>query len=170
MTPSATGDPDLDGFQAAQRRLREKLGRVVKFYTPMTMQWPAGLPPGAFDPESGVPYDPSIEPVASGFTVASAKANTVYAPLKTIRRDDEQADATGMRSRLNKDLILDVGDYWVASAATMYELDNEFWQIVNVKKDGIGSASRIIVFGEDRSGDLSDIAKPATSGSDSNLL
>lgn len=167
--PTPAGDPDLIGFQEAQRRLREKLGRVVSFYTPTATVWPT-LSPGVFDPETGVPYDPTIKPLASGYVVASAKVSVVYAPLKTVRRDDEQADALGMRSRLNKDLILDIADAWVASAAVMYELDGEFWAIVNVKRDGLGSATRIIVFGEDRSGDLSSIDKPPTTGSDSNRL
>lgn len=167
--PTLAGDPDLTGFQEAQRRLREKLGRVVMFYTPTPTVWPA-LPTASFDPETGVPYDPTIKPLASGYVVASARASTIFAPLKTVRRDDEQADALGVRSRLNKDLILDIADAWVASAAVMYELDGEFWQIVNVKTDGLGSATRLIVFGEDRSGDLSAIEKPATAGSDSNRL
>lgn len=161
-------DPDLAGFAAAQRRLREKVGRVVTFYTPKPLAWPGDLPAGAFDPETARPFDPTIKPLASGWVTASARANTVYAPLATIRRDAEQADALGMRSRLNKDLIVDIGDAWVASAATMYELDGEFWQIVDTRRDGVGSAQRLLVYGQSRSGDLSDIERDPTTGSDHN--
>lgn len=162
-------DPDLTGFAAAQQRLREKLGRIVTFYSPAPLVWPGDLPAGALDPETGRPFDPTIKPLASGWVTASALANTVYAPLQTVRRDAEQADQLGVRSRLNKDLILDIGDAWTASAATMYELDGEFWQIVDTRRDGVGSAQRLIVYGQTRSGDLSDIQADPTSGSDHNL-
>jgi hypothetical protein len=168
MTPTMDGSPDLEGFAQAQRRLREKLGRVVKFYTPIADTYDPALPSGAFDPDTGEPYDPTNRPVSSGWVVASSMCSVVYAPLSTIRRDEIQAQSEGVRSRLNKDLILDVDDYWVASGATMYELDGEFWKIVNVKADGIGSKQRYIVFGQDRSGDGSDYEENPTTGSDSN--
>lgn len=161
-------DPDIPGFAAAQRRLRDKLGREVKFYTPTAEAWDPALPSGAFDPDTHEPYDPTIRPQASGYLVASAVCGVVFQPLSTIRRDELQEDALGSRSRLNKDLIIDVDDYWVASGATMYELDEEFWDIVNVKAGGLGSLQRYIIFGQDRSGDLSDIDKEATTGSNSN--
>lgn len=168
MTPTAAGDPDLDGFARAQRRLRSKLGRVVKFYTPRHPHYDPALPGGAFDPESGEPYDPTIKPVSSGWVVASARASVAFAPLATLRRDEVQGEPQGIMSRLNKDLILDVDDAWTASAASMFELDGEFWRIVNRKFDGIGGKQRYLIFGQDRSGDGEDFEQPASTGSDSN--
>ena len=159
--------PDVSGFAAAQRRLRDKLGRDVRFYTPIALTWPA-LPAGAFDPDTGEPYDPTIRPLASGYVVASARCSVVFQPLSTIRRDELQEEPTGIRSRLNKDLIIDVDDYWTASAATLYELDGEFWRIVKRKADGIGARQRYVIFGQDASGDYSDIEREATTGSNSN--
>jgi hypothetical protein len=169
MSPTPAGDPDIDGFATAQRRLREKVGRVVKFYTPIDPTYDPALPSGAFDPESGEPYDPTIKPTASGWVVASAQCSIVFAPLATIRRDELQGQPEGIRSRLNKDLIIDVNDYWAASGATMYEIDSEFWKIVNIQADGIGSKQRYIVYGQNRAGDGSDFETPATEGADSNV-
>lgn len=161
-------EPDLDGFAAAQRQLRSKLGRVVKFYTAAEDVYDPALPSGAFDPETGEPYDPTIRPIASGWIVASTRASVVFAPLSTVRRDEVQGQPEGTRSRLNKDLILDVADAWVASGASMFELDGQFWEIVNLQFDGIGGKQRYIVFGQDRSGDGSDFETDPSMGSDSN--
>jgi hypothetical protein len=160
--------PDLDGFAAAQRNLRSKLGREIKFYTAADPVYDPALPAGAFDPETGEPYDPTIQPIASGWVVASAIGSVVFAPLSTIRRDEVQGQPEGTRSRLNKDVILDVDDAWTASGASMFEVDGRFWEIVNRQFDGIGAKQRYIVFGQDRSGDGSDFETPATTGSDSN--
>lgn len=154
MSPTPTGDPDITGFQEAQRRLRDKLGRVVKFYTPTPSSYPAGT---ALDPITGDPYDPTIDPTGSGYVVASAKVATVFAPLKTIRRDSTAGDAMGYRSIMNKDLIVDASDYPLCSGATMYELDDEFWTIVAVKADGVGAKQRYLVFGEDRGAEAPDL-------------
>lgn len=168
MSPTSSGDPDLGGLVAAQRRLRNKLGRVVKFYTPTDAVYDPSLDPGVFDPDTGVPYDPTIQPISSGFVVASTRASVAFAPLATLRRDELQEQPEGIRSRLNKDLILDVNDSWVASAATMFELDGDFWAIVNRQFDGIGGKQRYIVYGQDTSADGADFDREATTGSNSN--
>lgn len=168
MTPTSDGDPDIGGFAAAQRRLRQKLGRSVKFYIPTKPVYDPSLDPGVFDPDTGLPFDPTVQPIASGYIVASAQASVAFAPLSTLRRDELQGQPEGTRSRLNKDLILDVDDAWVASAATWYELDQQFWWIANRQFDGIGAKQRYIVYGQDTSGDGSDLEREATVGSDSN--
>jgi hypothetical protein len=166
--PTPAGDPDIRGFAEAQRRLRSKLGRVVSFYTPLASTYDPALPSGAFDPETGEPYDPTIKPTASGYVVASAYCSIAFAPLAAIRRDEVMGEPVGIVSRLNKDLILDKDDWWVASGATMFELDGEFWNIVNTKASGVGALQRYVIFGQDRSGDLSDIEQPPSTGSNAN--
>lgn len=161
-------DPDLAGYVAAQRRLRSKLGRIVKFYTERPPTYDLSLPAGTFDPESGLPYDPTVKPLSSGWVVASARASIAFAPLATLRRDEVQGEPEGTRSRLNKDVILDVDDAWTASGASMFEIDGQFWEIVNRQFDGIGGKQRYIVYGQDRSGDGSDFETEPTMGSDSN--
>lgn len=161
-------DPDLDGLAAAQRQLRSKLGRVVKFYSASEAAYDPALPSGAFDPDTGAPYDPTIRPLSSGWVVGSARASVVFAPLSTVRRDEVQEQPEGRRSRLNKDVILDVDDAWVASGASMFEVDGQFWTIVNRQFDGIGAKQRYIVYGQDSSGDGSSWETPASFGSDNN--
>lgn len=140
--------PDIPGFADAQRRLRERFGRVVTFWTPEALGYDPSVP---LDPESRAPFDPTIRPTAAASGVmasASAIASVVFQPLTATRRDETEQDQSGLRSRLNKDLILDVDDQALAEGASYYELDGERWLIVDVKSDGIGAKQRVIVFGQ----------------------
>lgn len=150
-----TPTPNLSGFADAQRRLRQELGRVVTFYTPLQPNFSPSLASGKFDPETHLPYDPVTEPssygnasAASGYSTASAQCSVVFQPLATIRRGSVQADHLGIRDRSTKDLIADVGDHAVFKNATRFELDGELWKIELIKADGIGAKQRYVIFGE----------------------
>ena len=171
-----TPTPSLDGFAAAQAQLRDFFGRDVRFYAPGTMIYDPTIPPSAFDDE-GFPLDPlagasAVNPAdvsISGLTVVgSAHCNVLFQPLAAMRRDEVAEDQVGIRSRLNKDLMLDIADLDQASGATHYEIgtlardstgaiiypeqwtpdDGELWHIVNLKVDGVGAIQRVIVFGQ----------------------
>lgn len=168
--------PDLQGFAAAQATLRRTLGRDVRFYGAADIIYDPTIPASAFDDE-GMPLDP-VRPktvLASAGVgiddltiVGSARVNVVFQPLAAMRRDEVQGDATGLRSRLNKDLILDIADMPIASGATYFQVgtlardptdaviypeewtpdDEELWKIVNAKTDGFGALQRYVVFGQ----------------------
>lgn len=160
--------PDIAGYRDAQRRLRDHFGRSVRFYGPAAMVWDTSLAPGEFDPETGLPFDPVITGSAQASAnvaipdltlIGSAQADVVFQPLTAIRRDELAEDQLGIRSRLNKDLILDINDLPVASGATYFQVgtasgdswvadDDELWKIVNLKTDGVGGLQRVIVFGQ----------------------
>lgn len=159
--------PDLAGFVEAQGRLRTELGRDIRFYRHADMIYDPALPASEFDDE-GIPLDPlaGASAVASAGVaipdltlIGQARGNVVFQPLAAMRRDEVQEQPVGMRSRLNKDLILDIADMPLASGATYFEVgasgvngwtadDGELWKIVNAKTDGFGGLQRYIVFGQ----------------------
>lgn len=168
--------PDLIGFQNAQKYLRTTLGRDVRFYKPATMIYDPALPPTAFDNE-GMPLDPLAGASATASAdvgianltiVGSAHCNVVFQPLAAMRRDEVTETALAERSRLNKDLLLDINDRPIASVASHFMVgnfargpdgailypeqwtpdDGELWKIVNAKADGFGALQRYVVFGQ----------------------
>lgn len=140
-----SAEPNIDGFRDAQRRLREKFGRTVTFFTPGAKQYDPSLPPTVFDPETGEPFDPTIEPTASGYASAAIVASRVFKPL-TATRGESSADALGQQSRLNQQVIVDIDDQAAVRDAEFYELDGERWSIDDVVTDGIGAEQRVIVY------------------------
>jgi hypothetical protein len=138
--------PDLAGFAEAQRRLRSRFGRVVTFYKPTDALYDPGVP---IDQQTGQPFDPTIKPASGGaLASASAVASVVYQPLQGTSRDRTLSDQLGRHSKLNKDLILDIGQRGIASGAVRFEIDGETWAIVDTKLDGVGALQRVVVFGE----------------------
>jgi hypothetical protein len=173
--------PDIAGMADAQARLRQLLGRDIRFFGPQAMLYPS-TPPSAFDDE-GIPLDPlaASTPVGSGaavgiehlIVVGSARANVLFQPLAAMRRDNLEENRLAIRSRLNKDLILDIADRDQLTDAEYFMVgtfardvngnilrnadgteqqftpdDGEPWKISNVKVDGFGGLQRVICFGQ----------------------
>jgi hypothetical protein len=168
MTPLVGLSPDREGFMDAQRRLREKLGRDVCFYTPLPEAFAFASASGKFDPETKLPYDPqdlAIASGASGFASAVVRCSVVFQPLTTIRRSETERTALGIRSRHNKDLIADIADLDAVKDADFFIVgklvdgvfvgDDIRWMVVNVQTDGVGEGhgpageQRVVIFGED---------------------
>lgn len=161
--------PDRAGFIDAQQRLRENLGRHVCFYTPLPQTFASASASGKFDPETKLPYDPqtpSIASGASGFASAVVRCSVVFQPLTTIRRDETQATAQGIRSRMNKDLICDIADFPKVEHADFFIVgkldplgafigDGHHWVIADIQTDGVGEGDgpageqRVVIFGQD---------------------
>lgn len=160
--------PDLAGFVAAQRNLIADFGRDVRFYGPATILYDPTLPVGMFDDE-GLPLDPTVTgsaqasanvPIPDLTYVGSAKCDVVFQPLTAIRRDEVLEDELAIRSRLNKDLILNLEDVPTVKAATYFQVgtngadgtwvadEEELWKIVNAKPYSMGVLYRYIVFGQ----------------------
>lgn len=175
--------PDIEGFASAQAKLTTQFGRDVRFYQPATMLYDPGISPFAFDDE-GIPLDPlagasalaSANVGIAGLTLrGSAQVNVVFRPLQTsiMRRDETFESPLGIRSGLNKDLLVNLPDIPIASGATHFVVgtfardasgniiynpdgteqqftpdDGELWKIVNAKTDGIGGFQRYVVYGQ----------------------
>jgi hypothetical protein len=159
--------PDLASFAAAQAYLRAKFGRDVRFYSAAQMTFDPSIPQSEFDDE-GIPIDPLLGATPTNpadveipnlTLTGQARCNVLFQPLAAMRRDEVEEQAIGIRSRLNKDLILDIADKPQADGATHFQIgtqtgdswvpdEGELWKIVNAKTDGFGALQRYIVFGQ----------------------
>lgn len=103
--------PDLEGFRDAQAKLRADFGEDIPFFVPSATTWPIGTP---IDPESNVPYDPTILPTASGFASASVRSSVVFRPLGLSRRgvaDDVKQTEVGRFEAGELALIVGYDDF-----------------------------------------------------------
>lgn len=139
-------EPDLDGFRDASVRLRAAMGRPLWYLTPTPTTWPEGT---ALDPESGQPYDPTIVPLASGFSSASAQTLVVL-PGATDRVAKEVEAAIGRIEVGDAALVLAAKD-WDAldlEDATGVVIYDDTWELADARFDsvgGAGDADRVIV-------------------------
>jgi len=138
----------LDGFADAQRRLRDKVGMQVSFFTPVASSYPAGTP---LNPETGRPYDPTIKPLASGFTSAAVKCSIVRRPFGAKTSDITETTALGLMGTENVGLIMGSASWPPVSAATEFEVFDARFEIRDTTYDGIGVRQRRIVIGEEKS-------------------
>lgn len=143
-------EPDLDGFRKAMVNLRETMGRDVPFFTPTPTTWPEGT---AIDPQTGEPYDPTIEPISSGFTSAAVRALVVL-PGAGVRADEVIAAAIGEVEEGRGVVVVGLDD-WEAhdlEDATQVEIYDERWEIKQSDLDGVGpgAADRVIIHVEQR--------------------
>lgn len=167
---SAIPTPDLAAFADSQQFLIDHFGQDIRFYQAADVIYDPSIPAGAFDDE-GIPLDPlasgssnedsSVDIV--GLKVRGiAKCNVVFKPLQTsiLRRDQTTETELAMRSGLNRDLIVSMADYPLASGASHFQVgtlnpdgsytteDPELFRIVQAKVDSFGTAKRYIVYGQ----------------------
>jgi hypothetical protein len=145
-------DPDLAGFEEASERFREEMGRALVYLTPAETVWPEDA---ALDPETGEPYDPTIEPVASGFTSASA-TTIVVLPGATDRAAKEIEAAIGRVESGDAALIIgrEAWDENSLEDATLVRIYDDDWELADARLDSVGGnlpADRVIVHARQRS-------------------
>lgn len=140
-------EPDLAGFDAAQRRLRDKLGMVVTFFSPIPAQYDPSLPAEAFDPETGEPHDPTIQPLASGYASANYRCRVLGGPLNSVEAP-QVTDVLGPHSTRNVALTLDPERYADVQAASRFSFDDRSYEVRDTMKDTIAGSERVIVYGE----------------------
>lgn len=136
--------PDLAGFADAQRRLRGGFGEDVVFLLPEEVTFPPDVP---IDPETGLPYDPTIKPIASG--AASAVVNCDVAQ-RTTRLDVSGGDNQGQLGVLTEGQVLLIAD--ISASATIadavrFEVRGDSYKVMSMRPDGIGGAQRWLTTG-----------------------
>lgn len=142
MTPS----PDIAGFREAQARLRQKMGQDVAFSIPETPQWAPGV---QLDPETGRPYDPTIEPTAGGgFTTVTHRVSVIFRPIRGRLQDETEATAMGIVSDDTAALLMDPADYPSVESAVKFDLNGTDYKITEAVPDGLAGVDRYVVFGE----------------------
>lgn len=138
--------PDIAGFKAAQQRLREHMGVEVTFRIPTDPVWPAGA---ALDPQTGRPYDPTVEPESGGdFTNVVKTVALVFRPIK-VNVEDPIGDEVqgGIRHGESIALSMSVDDYADVSEAIQVNLQGTEYRVMSMIVDP-GLDDRYIAFGE----------------------
>lgn len=141
-------EPDLEGFRDAQVLLREKFGEDVPFFTPTPTTYPPGTP---VDPETGLPYDPTILPEASGFASAVVRASVVFRPIRGLS-DDTRTTPIGNIEEGEVVVMVGPEDFEEEELdeATEMEVHGERYRIKQTETDqlGDGKPHRVVVHGE----------------------
>lgn len=139
---------DLDGFAAAQRKLRANFGEAITFLGPPVTTWP---PDTLLDPETGLPYDPVIEATTTTNEQSVVCCNVVY---KAINRAGISGEATttalGWMETGDMMLIADISDRPLIDGKASFVARGEHWDIHATVADGVGAIQRYLVFGKKR--------------------
>ncbi len=138
--------PNIAGFKEAQQRLRDQLGVDVTFKIPTAPVWPAGTP---LDPQTGRPYDPTVEPQSGGgFTSVVKKVGLVFRPIK-VNVEDPVGDEVqgGIRHGESLALTISVADYAAVQNAAQVNVEGTEYRVMSIIADP-GLDDRYIVFGE----------------------
>jgi hypothetical protein len=141
--PPPPNAPDLVQFKDAQMRLNQALGQLVTFLVPNEPVWPPGT---VLDPETNLPYDPTVVPTSDGEQEPiEIRVVIVYRPIQT--GDDVTETASGVRMDETIALIIQEADYADVSAATQFILDDVTYRISEFAADNHFNG-RYIAFGE----------------------
>lgn len=144
----ADQSPDLEGYVDAQERLRAKLGRDVPFFTPTPTVWPSNVPLDA----EGVPLDPSVQPLSSGFASASVRCSVASHPVGGGLAAPASDTPIGIKDFSNLVLSMSKSDYdtYAIAQAVEAELFDRRYKIEAREPDqiGPGEAQRVLIFVE----------------------
>jgi hypothetical protein len=144
-------EPNIAGWTEAQDRLRRKLGTTVYFLIPPTLTV-EDYPPGtSLDPETGFPFDPTVEHTsgeqAQRIEVVAA---VVHRPIDTDVRDAALDMPIGLVPSSNAALIISLEDRPRVESATEVEIWGERYRITEWRRDGLTAQNRWIVFTQER--------------------
>lgn len=135
-------EPDLAGFRDAQERLRDHFGSIVTMLGDVQVSFPPGT---RLDPQTGRPYDPTVQPVASAQVTAVVKANVTYKPMAG---DPSKPAAIGWIDTAEVMLSLASAAASAASEANAFLIRGERFQVVANHFDGIADVpDRYLIFG-----------------------
>jgi hypothetical protein len=137
--------PNLAGYVAAQRRLRDMLGQDVTFLVAGTDTYPPGT---VMDPETGRPVDPYVEPTSSGATEVVVRASVVTRPLIGDPNDQARITPVGDIASDQIAFLVDNDDFEPIRNAHEAHVYGVAYRINDKRPDGIGGLQRWIIFGE----------------------
>lgn len=131
--------PDLAGFREARERKRALFSESVVLLGPGVVTYPAGV---SLDPETGRPYDPTIEPVSSG-----ASATIVAEWVWRSTQDPSDDSAVGTFEKEAPMLIAASAAASALEGMTHFLGRGERYQIEGIHFDGITGIDRVLVYG-----------------------
>lgn len=137
--------PDIEGFRAAQQRLRDAMGTNVAFHTPVAPTWPPGTP---LDPQTGRPHDPTVEPLSGGgVTTTTIKVSLVARPIPSGIEPQGGDVSGGLRRSDSIALGISVADYPSVASATGVTVADIDYKLTDIIRDP-GLDDRYIAYGE----------------------
>lgn len=138
---------DLDGFAGAQRKLRANFGEPITFLGPPVTTWP---PDTLLDPETGVPYDPVLEPTTTTNEQSVVCCNVAFKANRAGASAESESTALGWLETGDMMLIADIQDRPLIDGKASFIARGEHWDIHATVADGIGGIQRYLVYGRKR--------------------
>lgn len=139
-----TIDPDIAGFRAAMEDARSAFGEPVSFHIPTPPVWPAGTP---MDEDTGMPFDPTIEPESGGgFTDVVRNVLVIYHAIGGDLDAPQSSEPAGLMK--GESAVLDVGvpDYPAVQDATEATVGTTRYLVTDRQDDGILGRDRVLMF------------------------
>lgn len=135
-TPAtSTQAPDLAGFREAQQFLHNAFEGAVTFVVPLAVDDLEFPPDTPFDPETGMPLDPVVEPTGDTATLVAVPAEVVH---KTTSQGDETSfGPLGWVEGSGMALILEPLDKEQVEGAVEAIVYGERQRILSFRPDGI---------------------------------
>lgn len=142
MTPV----PDLAGFEDAMERKRQALGVNVTFFSDPVYVYPSGT---QVSPESGEPFDPTVDPVSSAMASAVVKCGLFFKAVNRGGGASEAVDAPiGIGEREDVFVIAPSAAASAVSSATSFAVHNDRFKVISLKRDmPIGHVERLLLYG-----------------------
>lgn len=118
--------PDLAGFRDAAVRMRQEMGTDVPFFTRSQGGFPPGTP---IDPETQLPFDPTVPESGSAWASASFRVGVYTKPVQGAMDDDVFANAVGWFREGHIVLDMAPADADAAQDATEVEWNGSRYEI-----------------------------------------
>jgi hypothetical protein len=137
--------PNFDGFREAQKRLRQQFGQDVTWISYTDGAYPPGT---QINPETGEPYDPTIERInGSGEVRTIVKASVVSRQISGSGKDQVTKKALGWLEEGGVVFIVDTDDYHLVRDATEVEYAGDRYTIRDDAHDFLGPVDRWLFWG-----------------------
>lgn len=131
--------PELAGFVDAQQRLRDHLGAEIIFYDEPVVTFPPGTP---IDPETGVPFDPTVAGSAAAQASAAAQCSVAWG----VQGKQILQSAAGVDDVTQVVLITASANAAPLASASEFDWNSERYAITAQKPD-IRWQARWLIFG-----------------------
>lgn len=136
--------PDLAGFTEAQQRLRGGFGEDVTFFQAAVLTYPPDTP---IDPETGEPYDPTVEPVDENQPSATVTCTVAFITQANRDQLEFKTSALGIEERTHVLAIADIAAEPQITGAIEFDWRGDRYKIEAQKPDGIGAEQRVLTWG-----------------------
>jgi hypothetical protein len=141
-----TIQPDIAGFREAMDEARGAFGEAVTFHVPVAPVWPAGTP---IDEDTGLPFDPTVEPESGGgFTDVAKNVLVIYHAIGPGLSAPQVSEPAGLMKGESVVLDMSVPDYPDVQAATEATVNGTRYLVTDRQDDGILGTDRVLIFCE----------------------